>query len=80
MTPDDQLLNRYVREGDEAAFAELVRRYVDMVYSAALRLTNGNAAMAQDVGQSVFILLCKTPRRLGTTPRRCSPATTKHRL
>lgn len=64
MIPDDQLLSRYVREGDEAAFAELVRRYVDLVYSAALRLTYGNTTQAQDVSQSVFTDLARQAWKL----------------
>ena len=34
---DDQLLARYVNEGSQEAFAELVRRHLNFVYSAALR-------------------------------------------
>jgi hypothetical protein len=35
--PDDfELLVRYAREEDEAAFAVVVRRYVNLVYSAAV--------------------------------------------
>lgn len=36
---DSDLLDEFVREGSEAAFAELVRRHVDLVHSAALRQT-----------------------------------------
>ena len=32
---DMELLRRYVTERSESAFAELVRRHIDMVYSAA---------------------------------------------
>lgn len=36
--PDDaQLLRLYAEEKSEVAFAELVRRHLDLVYSAALR-------------------------------------------
>jgi hypothetical protein len=34
---DSELLRRYVKTGEQATFAELVGRYVDVVYSAALR-------------------------------------------
>ncbi len=36
-TSDIQLLRSYATDGSEAAFAELVRRHADLVYSAALR-------------------------------------------
>ena len=47
MTDDIQLLRRYAEEGTDAAFADLVRRHVDLVYSAALRYTAGDAHLAQ---------------------------------
>ncbi len=39
MPTDHELLGDYAcaREGAEGAFAELVRRHVDLVYSAAMR-------------------------------------------
>ncbi|MDB6026665.1 MAG: polymerase, sigma-24 subunit, subfamily [Verrucomicrobiales bacterium] len=51
---DGDLLRRYAETGSEDAFAELVRRHVDLVYSAALRQVNGDAHLAQDVAQTVF--------------------------
>ena len=35
---DQQLLRDYAERRSEAAFAELVRRHVDIIYSAALRM------------------------------------------
>ena len=37
MTPDGELLRRYAESRSEEAFAELVHRHLDLVYSAALR-------------------------------------------
>ena len=55
--PDDfELLDQYARGRSQQAFAELVRRHVDLVYSAALRQVRDPAA-AQDVAQTVFVLL-----------------------
>jgi len=60
MTPDSELLRQFARTHSEAAFAELVRRHVNLVYSAALRQVNGDAHLAQDVAQTVFTdLACK---------------------
>lgn len=41
MIEDAALLRLYAREGSEEAFAELVRRYFGLVYSAAIRRSNG---------------------------------------
>ena len=59
MMNDSELLQRYARSDCEAAFAELVQRYVDLVYSAAIRQVGGDAHLAQDVTQSVFIDLAR---------------------
>jgi len=59
MTDDSELLRRYAHERSEAAFAELVARHVDLVYSAALRQTRGDHHRAQEVTQMVFTDLAR---------------------
>jgi RNA polymerase sigma factor (sigma-70 family) len=54
MQPDNELLRQYATAGSESAFTELVRRHVNLVYSAALRQTGGDTHLAHDVAQSVF--------------------------
>jgi RNA polymerase sigma factor (sigma-70 family) len=68
MTEDAELLSRYATERSEAAFAELTRRHVDLVYSAALRLASGNVHTAQDVTQQVFTELARQAKRLARHP------------
>ena len=68
MTEDAELLSRYAAEGSEAAFAELTRRNVDLVYSAALRLVNGDVHSAQDVAQQVFTETARQAKRLARHP------------
>lgn len=65
MTDTQQLLDQYVANGSEPAFRELVARYVDLVYSAAVRLVNGDTHMAEDVTQTVFADLARMARNLG---------------
>ncbi len=59
-----ELLQRYAEEHSEAAFTELVRRHVDLVYSAALRQVGGDAHRAQDVTQIVFTELARSAAKL----------------
>src|SRR5436190_22791889 len=56
---DHELLQRYAESRCEASFTELVKRYVDLVYSAALRQVGGDAHLAHDVTQSVFVDLAR---------------------
>src|SRR5262245_40664509 len=63
MLDDRQLLARY-SEGSEAAFGELVSRYVNLVYSTALRRTAGDASLAHDVAQLVFTDLARRANSL----------------
>ncbi len=65
---DSGLLRRYAVRRSEEAFAELVRRHLDLVHSAALRRVGGNDAVAADVAQSVFIELSRQAGRLVSHP------------
>jgi RNA polymerase sigma factor (sigma-70 family) len=59
MTDDGQLLLRFAVEGSDDAFRELVARHIDLVYSAAVRLAGGDAHLAQDITQTVFVDLAR---------------------
>jgi len=59
MNDDSALLKRYVEARDEGAFAELVQRYLNLVYFAALRQVAQNAQHAEDVTQAVFTELAR---------------------
>ena len=64
---DQQLLRNYAEARSEAAFGELVRRHVDLVYSAALRMVR-DAHLAEDVTQSVFAALARSANQLTDRP------------
>jgi len=68
MSDDATLLRRYVEERSEAAFAELVRRHLDRVYSAALRRVGGDGPLAEDVTQTVFAALAQRAAALARHP------------
>jgi DNA-directed RNA polymerase specialized sigma24 family protein len=59
MPDDQQLLEHFAENRSEAAFGELVNRYVNLVYSTALRRTNFDTHLAQDVAQLVFTDLAR---------------------
>lgn len=50
----NELLRAYATRQDEAAFSQLVRRHVDLVFSTARRQLSGDADAARDVSQAVF--------------------------
>lgn len=52
--PSEQLLAEFARSGADELFRELVRRHLPLVYSTALRVTNGDKHLAEDISQTVF--------------------------
>ena len=64
MTDSQPLLADYAANGSERAFRELVARYVDLVYSTALRLVEGDTHRAKDVAQTVFVDLARMAAKL----------------
>ncbi len=64
MTEDAAYLVQFIEKSDEEAFRELVVRHFGLVYGTALRLTNQDAALAEDVAQAVFTDLARKAGRL----------------
>lgn len=57
---------RYAESGDEEALRSVIREYLPMVYSIALRQTFGDTLLAQDVAQETFCIFAK---KAGGLPR-----------
>jgi RNA polymerase sigma factor (sigma-70 family) len=66
MTDDASLLQEYIAKGSEDAFREVVARYVDLVFAAALPRVGGAFDLAEDVAQRVFIDLARKASVLST--------------
>jgi RNA polymerase sigma factor (sigma-70 family) len=60
---DAQLLERYARNGSEDAFAEIVRRHLNLVFSAALRQVR-QPQLAEEITQSAFVDLARQATKL----------------
>ena len=65
MTSDLDLLRRFARENSQDAFAEIVRRHLNLVYSAALRQVR-SPQLAEEIAQSVFADLARECREIET--------------
>jgi RNA polymerase sigma factor (sigma-70 family) len=62
---DAELLRDYAETGAETAFAELVHRHTNLVYSCALRQV-GSPDIAAELAQKVFVGLARGARNLST--------------
>lgn len=61
---DNALLREYAEHDSGEAFATLVERHINKVYSVALRRT-GNPHYAEEITQAVFVTLAQRARGLG---------------
>ena len=59
MVDDAHLLRQFVEARSEAAFADLVHRHLPLVYHAAARQLGSDRHLAEDITQSVFVLLAR---------------------
>lgn len=59
MIEDVELIRRFREQGSDEAFAQIVDRYVNMVYSVAFRQLGESEHLARDVCQDVFVSLAR---------------------
>ncbi|MBN1257046.1 MAG: sigma-70 family RNA polymerase sigma factor [Planctomycetes bacterium] len=61
---DYQLLQEYVKDGSQSAFAKVVEQHLALVYSSALRQVR-DRHLAEDISQAVFLGLAQKAKKLG---------------
>jgi len=66
---DAELLQAFARHRDEAAFRELARRHLGLIFHTALRRT-GNRTLAEDVTQQVLCAVARKAPELARSPER----------
>jgi RNA polymerase sigma factor (sigma-70 family) len=66
MTSDLDLLRRFARGNSQDAFAEIVRRHLNLVYTAALRQVR-SPQLAEEIAQSVFADLARGAGKISGT-------------
>ncbi|HEX3856554.1 MAG TPA: sigma-70 family RNA polymerase sigma factor, partial [Verrucomicrobiae bacterium] len=62
---DNELLRQYAEANSGIAFAQIVTRHLNLVYSVALRNV-GNVHAAQEISQAVFIILARKAKNLSS--------------
>jgi RNA polymerase sigma factor (sigma-70 family) len=66
MISDLDLLRQFARENSQDAFSEIVRRHLNLVYSAALRQVR-SPQLAEEIAQSVFADLARDAGKISGT-------------
>lgn len=68
MIDEASLLREYADSRNESAFAQVVERHFDAVFSSAVRRVGGDAHLARDVAQEVFSALAREASRVASHP------------
>src|SRR5688500_8758672 len=64
MNDTADLLRAWVEQASEDAFAKIVKRHIDLVYSVAVRKVGGDTGLASEITQTVFADLARKARTL----------------